>query len=399
MSIQPPPHLKSRSQIKLWEKQHRENAAKRQKKGSFIKQDPFRFAERNFKLIPIPDNILSQVIDTNQLLFKFTCASIFGKPDDIWQQRFSNAYIIKQIPGLIIIPNPFTPKAQRELIELCLIDYAKLPNKSNLDAHYKRSKKTSLWESYEKEQKGKLTKGDDDYYLHPLQKVASDQEQQIYKEEKEDDNDKNQPSPTSPTKKLPSLSPTEALIKQRWITLGYQYDWKTKVYDLENLLQIPQELDKLAKSVVSAVEGIKYVDPFHSSSELSWHNSYKGADFKSEAGVINYYQLKDTLMAHVDKSEINMDAPLVSVSFGHACIYLIGGSTKDIPPIPLCLRSGDIVVMTGQSRNSYHGVPRILENSLPNYLSNENEDWPLFGNYMNHSRINLNIRQVFNPSN
>lgn len=196
-----------------------------------------------------------------------------------------------------------------------MTDYAKLPNKSNLDAHYDRSTKISLWELYEKEQKGLLTNEDDNYYLQPLLKNVDDQEQQQYNNDDDKKQQKQQQlaSTTTTTKKLPPLSPMEALIKQRWITLGYQYDWKTKVYDLENPLQIPKELDELAKSVVSAVEGIGYDDPFNSSSKLSWHNEYKGADFKSEAGVINYYQLKDTLMAHVDKSEINMDAPLVSV--------------------------------------------------------------------------------------
>lgn len=46
------------------------------------------------------------------------------------------------------------------------------------------------------------------------------------------------------------------------------------------------------------------------------------------------------------------------------------------------------------------GVPLILENTLPDYLSNNNEysdspDWKLFGDFMSTSRINLNIRQVY----
>ncbi|CAO3607527.1 unnamed protein product [Cunninghamella echinulata] len=342
---------------------------------------------------------MKEVIDTNQLLNNNNINNnnndiihVTLESDENWRQRFSDAYIIKQAPGLIIIPNPFTPKAQRNLIELCLTDYAVLPNKSNLDAHYDRTK-VNLWELYEKEQKGLLTdkEKEEGYYLQPLKASEQKNDQQRYNDNNNNNNNNKQ---MGTSRGLPPLSPMEALIKQRWITLGYQYDWKTKVYDLETPLPIPKELNDLAKSIVHAVEGIGYDD--HSSS--SWSNQYKGSVFKSEAGVINYYQLKDTLMAHVDKSEVNMDAPLVSVSFGHACIYLIGGSTKDIPPIPLCLRSGDIIVMTGESRNSYHGVPRILENSLPKFLSNENEDWTLFGNYMNHSRINLNIRQVFNPS-
>jgi alkylated DNA repair protein alkB family protein 1 len=44
------------------------------------------------------------------------------------------------------------------------------------------------------------------------------------------------------------------------------------------------------------------------------------------------------------------------------------------------------------------GVPRILENTLPDYLAEGPEDWALFGKYMETSRLNINIRQV-NPSN
>lgn len=44
------------------------------------------------------------------------------------------------------------------------------------------------------------------------------------------------------------------------------------------------------------------------------------------------------------------------------------------------------------------GVPLIIENSLPEYLSNEEDpDYKLFGDFMSTSRINLNIRQVYPP--
>lgn len=33
-----------------------------------------------------------------------------------------------------------------------------------------------------------------------------------------------------------------------------------------------------------------------------------------DAGIINFYQEKDTLMAHVDRSEICATSPLVSIS-------------------------------------------------------------------------------------
>ena len=41
-------------------------------------------------------------------------------------------------------------------------------------------------------------------------------------------------------------------------------------------------------------------------------------------------------------------------------MFLIGGQTKDITPKAMFIHSGDIVVMSAQSRLAYHGVPKIL---------------------------------------
>lgn len=47
-------------------------------------------------------------------------------------------------------------------------------------------------------------------------------------------------------------------------------------------------------------------------------------------------------------------------SFGQDAIFLLGGLTKATEPTAILLRSGDICVMSGSSRLSYHAVPRIL---------------------------------------
>ena len=44
-------------------------------------------------------------------------------------------------------------------------------------------------------------------------------------------------------------------------------------------------------------------------------------------------------------------------------MFLIGGQTKDIIPKAMFIHSGDIVVMSEQSRLAYHGVPKILSPS------------------------------------
>ncbi|KAI8086047.1 uncharacterized protein BX664DRAFT_265199 [Halteromyces radiatus] len=322
----PPSHLKSKRQIKIWKQQQNDNTAKRQKADSYTSQDPFRYSERNFKSRIIPTDIMAQVVDTSQLLdsnfspslqqqhgirhvtlatdLRFERPDIFGLVDESWKRRSLDAFVITQIPGLIIIPNPFTPKAQRRLIQLCLTDYTLPPNTSNLDAHYDRPKK-GIWDLYQREYEGLLTAEDKEYYVPSKANDKQLGNNNLYGNNGDD----------TATNRTPLLPPSDLLRKQRWITLGYQYDWKTKLYDLENGLPMPEELNDLAKAVVSAAEGIGYSNDEHSSSEstTSWKNTYRGSTFKAEAGVINYYQLRDTLMAHVDKSEVNMEAPIVSV--------------------------------------------------------------------------------------
>jgi hypothetical protein len=159
-----------------------------------------------------------------------------------------------------------------------------------------------------------------------------------------------------------------------------------------------------------------------------------------EAGILNFYGLgmlpfltsDDTLMGHQDKSEENFTAPLVSYSLGHSCIYLLGTEDRADKPIPIVLESGDALIIHSGARLRYHGVPKILENTLPLHLYpskkatlayiNQNEkiskekllfrldklnkdlelldneedkdDWDMYGSYMLESRINVNVRKV-----
>lgn len=43
----------------------------------------------------------------------------------------------------------------------------------------------------------------------------------------------------------------------------------------------------------------------------------------------------------------------------------LGGRTRDEKPRAILLRSGDVVVMGRASRLLYHGIPRILADTLP----------------------------------
>lgn len=111
-------------------------------------------------------------------------------------------------------------------------------------------------------------------------------------------------------------------------------------------------------------------------------------------------------------------------SFGQSAIFLLGGRSKNIEPLPILLSSGDVVIMSKEARLCYHAVPKILPASASpwneeltslnchkpdfKYISNQtnmmdlmnenidNIEWRKFQNYIAESRINMNVRQVLN---
>lgn len=133
-------------------------------------------------------------------------------------------------------------------------------------------------------------------------------------QEKEEREEKGEPLPSSG---VPILSPSELIKKLRWITLGYQYHWATKTYHLDKRLPFPKDIELLTTSVVKSINGIKfYTNETNENNDKQYFvNDYDHKKWKPEAGVVNYYQLKDNIMAHVDKSEINMEAPLISFRY------------------------------------------------------------------------------------
>lgn len=132
-------------------------------------------------------------------------------------------------------------------------------------------------------------------------------------------------------------------------------------------------------------------------------------------------------------------------SFGQTAIFLIGGPTREETPAAIYLKSGDIVVMSKESRLCYHAVPKIMktdvswlnepiENREPCCATDETDkaiemdtragarkkrrltsagteycdafaddiwnsvvdqvQWKSFGDYISDCRININVRQV-----
>lgn len=104
-------------------------------------------------------------------------------------------------------------------------------------------------------------------------------------------------------------------------------------------------------------------------------------------------------------------------SFGQSAIFLLGGLHRQDPPTAMYMHSGDVMVMSGQSRLLYHAVPRILSaprghgaletdgccrpaSSLQDSTVVEpvsEEDWAVCSRYIQSSRVNVTVRQVLGP--
>ncbi len=88
--------------------------------------------------------------------------------------------------------------------------------------------------------------------------------------------------------------------------------------------------------------------------------SLTGHKQKPQACLVNFYGGKAKLGLHRDEDEDDYSAPILSVSLGNSAIFRIGGLKRRDPSQRLELKSGDVLVMGGESRLRYHGIDRVL---------------------------------------
>jgi DNA oxidative demethylase len=102
-------------------------------------------------------------------------------------------------------------------------------------------------------------------------------------------------------------------------------------------------------------------------------------ELTADACLVNRYEPGSRLSLHQDKDELDLDAPIVSVSLGLPAVFLFGGAKRSDRPAPVPVEHGDVVVWGGVSRLRYHGVKPV-----------EPGTHPLFGGV----RINLTFRKT-----
>ena len=84
-------------------------------------------------------------------------------------------------------------------------------------------------------------------------------------------------------------------------------------------------------------------------------------DFSPDACLGNRYVPGSKLSLHQDRDELDLAAPIVSISLGLPAVFLFGGLARNDRPRRMRLASGDVVIWGGASRLVYHGIAPLAE--------------------------------------
>ncbi|BGP30760.1 hypothetical protein JCM10296v2_002517 [Rhodotorula toruloides] len=324
------------------------------------------------------------------------------------EQEGDYAIIIPRIPGLVFFPRVLPESLQRSLV-IETLTLARSPNLTSLDPHYHLPAE-GLWarllagngEEAVRRKDGGLNGAvsDDSASKAPSSECPSAQGGEESKQAVESGER--------------DVTVRDLVPKLRWSNVGWHYNWTTKLYEFERgHVSLPPLIYQCCRGLArqtpwhqvygstNFMEGDESAAATPAGQMREWR-SWKDA-YEPDAGIVNFYQLKDSLTSHIDLSEVDAVSPLVSLSLGHSSIFLVGGTTRDVPPLPILLRSGDGLIMSGEGRRVYHALPRVLERTLPDYLlaSQPNlvepaESWAPYGEYLERgARINVNVRSVF----
>ncbi|KAK6513214.1 hypothetical protein TWF506_009378 [Arthrobotrys conoides] len=328
-------------------------------------------------LLRVTDTISSEILAT-------VYGEFLGEQADPIILEPINVYEHTSLPGLRILPSLLPILVQESLLsKLLLRDLSNQEHLTNVHLHYNVT----------------YPEADKSFFDLPISTTFTPKDPDVHK----------------------PLSVVEALEKKlRWMTLGGQYDWTTKEYPNGPPVQFPKDLRNLIHGLFPDVE--------------------------PEAAICNTYSPGDTLSPHRDVSE-EADKDLISMSIGCDALFLISLSPefqddnavpptttvaspkpqpqkqnkkkkgKEPPPPPppldthtiiIRIRSGDAVVMGGQSRWAWHGVPKVIGETCPEELSQwpslcdhktpDNADKIDWTGWMKRKRVNLNIRQMYEPS-
>ena len=237
-------------------------------------------------------------------------------------------------PGLVFFRKGLSPDLQQRLTVQCLTEFPSPPAHTNFNRSLGRYLPSGLWNAAQSGLR--------------LGPVVSERGGQEGKEK--------HPQWVTSGDGPPAAT---LLRKLRWSSIGLIYDWTRRIYVSEwGFTPLPEELATIAKNLVHVASFINNASSVDEETQTPTPPPIH--PFNPDAALINYYHEGDTLNGHIDDAEPDMTQPLVSLSIGRPGVFLLGGFSKDIEPIAILIRSGDAVLLAGDSRRSYHGVPRIF---------------------------------------
>lgn len=85
------------------------------------------------------------------------------------------------------------------------------------------------------------------------------------------------------------------------------------------------------------------------------------AGFAPDACLLNRYVPGSRLSLHQDRDELDLDAPIVSVSLGLPAVFMFGGQARGACAARHRLQSGDVAVWGGASRLAFHGISSLAD--------------------------------------
>ena len=238
-----------------------------------------------------------------------------------------------------------------------------------------------------------------------------------------------------------SMLPKSGILRKlAWATLGYHFDWSSRCYHGDRQSPMPESFLSIGSRVADALRAL----------HVAQKDGTKVNSLKVEAAIINFYKWDSyrPMGGHRDDLELTFDHPVVSISLGLDALFLLGGTTLSpgssagaggnedadasgsgcLPSIVACMvQQGDVMVLSGEARLAYHGVPRILrhlqsdadqqqhngkqatacvddrregkgqqqEEEHPRQgIERKEPELELVRAYLRESRVNINLRQV-----
>lgn len=78
--------------------------------------------------------------------------------------------------------------------------------------------------------------------------------------------------------------------------------------------------------------------------------------FEPDACLVNRYTAGAGMGLHQDRNEKDFSQPIVSISIGASCKFIVGGLRRSDPTSSFTLNDGDVMVWGGSARQVFHGV-------------------------------------------